>query len=253
MSTLLIRLAGPMQSWGTQSRFSIRDTGLEPSKSGVIGLLCAALGKPREENPGDEAHWPSLFTLAALNMGVRVDRIGSMKRDFHTALDVAKAGGGIKDCELSTRYYLADADFLVGLESGDETLLQKLAWALGHPVWPLSLGRKSFVPSVPVHSPDGLRSVPLLRALKDAPWFTRTPSERRRKMAEIEQGERDERPVRLRIVLDAAFGATPDVRCDVPLSFAERRFTIRHVKMDWAVLTSDMIQEELSCLSTSHV
>ena len=40
MSTLLLRLAGPMQSWGVQSRFSVRDTGLEPSKSGVIGLLC---------------------------------------------------------------------------------------------------------------------------------------------------------------------------------------------------------------------
>ena len=34
MSTLLMRLAGPMQSWGTQSRFTVRDTGREPSKSG---------------------------------------------------------------------------------------------------------------------------------------------------------------------------------------------------------------------------
>ena len=40
MSVLLMRLAGPMQSWGTRSRFSNRDTGLEPSRSGVIGLLC---------------------------------------------------------------------------------------------------------------------------------------------------------------------------------------------------------------------
>ena len=48
MSVLLMRLAGPMQSWGTRSRFSNRDTGLEPSRSGVIGLLCAALGRPRE-------------------------------------------------------------------------------------------------------------------------------------------------------------------------------------------------------------
>ncbi len=47
MSVLLLRLAGPLQSWGTQSRFRVRDTGREPSKSGVIGLLCTALGRPR--------------------------------------------------------------------------------------------------------------------------------------------------------------------------------------------------------------
>jgi len=49
MAVLLLRLMGPMQSWGTQSRFSHRDTDLEPSKSGVIGLLCAAMGKPRDD------------------------------------------------------------------------------------------------------------------------------------------------------------------------------------------------------------
>ena len=51
MSVLLLRLAGPMQAWGTQSRFTVRDTGLEPSKSGVIGLLCAALrSEPARSN-----------------------------------------------------------------------------------------------------------------------------------------------------------------------------------------------------------
>ena len=45
MPALLLRLVGPMQSWGMQRRFSIRDTGTEPSKSGVIGLACAAFGK----------------------------------------------------------------------------------------------------------------------------------------------------------------------------------------------------------------
>ena len=53
MSILLLRLAGPMQSWGIQSRFSVRDTGLEPSRSGVVGLLCCALGRTRDE-PLDE-------------------------------------------------------------------------------------------------------------------------------------------------------------------------------------------------------
>ena len=72
MHTLLLRLSGPLQSWGVQSRFSIRDTGLEPSKSGVVGLLCAALGRPRSA-PVDD--------LAALQMGVRVDQQGHLTYD----------------------------------------------------------------------------------------------------------------------------------------------------------------------------
>lgn len=122
MHTLLLRLAGPMQSWGTHSRFSIRDTGREPSKSGVIGLLCAALGRPREE-PVDD--------LARLLMGVRIDREGRLLRDFQTALDVVKASGARSDhAVLSNRDYLADADFLVGLCGNSLPLLQRLDDAL---------------------------------------------------------------------------------------------------------------------------
>ena len=66
MNVLLLRLVGPMQSWGVQSRFSVRDTGLEPSKSGVIGLICAALGRARSEPVAD---------LAAFKMGVRVENM----------------------------------------------------------------------------------------------------------------------------------------------------------------------------------
>src|SRR5579864_5026868 len=76
MTTLLLRLAGPMQSWGTQSRFTVRDTGREPSKSGVIGLVCAALGR-RRDAPLDD--------LVQLTMGTRVDRDGIVKVDYHTA------------------------------------------------------------------------------------------------------------------------------------------------------------------------
>jgi len=39
MSTLLLRLAAPLQAWGINSKFDIRKTEREPSKSGVVGLL----------------------------------------------------------------------------------------------------------------------------------------------------------------------------------------------------------------------
>src|SRR5208283_2935738 len=109
MSVLLLRLAGPMQSWGTQSRFSHRDTGLEPSRSGVIGLLCAALGRPRDHSLGD---------FLPLKMAVRADREGRLMRDYHTAQNVRRADTTKtpQDTVLSERFYLADAVFLVGLK-----------------------------------------------------------------------------------------------------------------------------------------
>ena len=205
MSVLLLRLAGPMQSWGTQSRFSIRETGLEPSKSGVIGLLCAALGRPRHE---------SLTDLAALRMGVRVDREGRLAYDFHTAQNVLKAAGGLKDTEPSRRYYLADARFLVGLESSETDLLRSLYTALADPVWPLYLGRKAFVPSEPVWLPDGMADGSLLDTLQAYP-----------RLVEPRRGEQTEK---VRLVLEDAGGV--EARADQPISFAQRRFAMRQVK-----------------------
>jgi len=242
MSTLLLRLAGPMQSWGVQSRFTNRDTGLEPSKSGVIGLLCAALGRPRHE-PLDD--------LTTLNLGVRVDRQGLLKMDYHTAggshrkadrgkFGVAKADGGKPDTVVSHRYYLADADFLVGLE-GDEVLLRRLDDALSRPVWPLYLGRKAFVPGAPVRL--SLVHLPLKEALDSYPWLARTHREKERMHRQVDEAQRTGRPVQLRLVLDAPFGRTAEVRPDVPLSFAERRFTLRYVETKLIPLTPEMIQE----------
>jgi len=44
MNTVFVRLEGPLQSWGTRARWGERDTELEPTKSGVIGLVACALG-----------------------------------------------------------------------------------------------------------------------------------------------------------------------------------------------------------------
>lgn len=141
--TLLLRLVGPMQSWGTTSRFDERDTQLEPSKSGVVGLLCAALGRDRAEPVTD---------IAELRMGVRVDREGVLMRDFHTATGVFIASGkpDLDRTVVSPRHYLSDAAFLVGLEGADIAWLHTLKAALRAPRWPLALGRKAFVPSLPV-------------------------------------------------------------------------------------------------------
>jgi CRISPR system Cascade subunit CasD len=225
-----------MQSWGLHSRFTIRDTGREPSKSGVLGLLCAALGKPAAESQDDG--FPTLAALAGLRMGVRVDREGAVARDYHTAgggvwngrpYGVFKASGKRGDPLPSTRYYLAGAHFLVGLE-GPQELLQKLDSAIREPVWQLSLGRKSFVPSIPVHLPDappegpGLRDEPLESALLCVPLGHPLDG------AVVVSDSAD----RIRFVIEVRDAAeAAELHPDVPLDFHRRRFGQRGVRIDF--------------------
>jgi CRISPR system Cascade subunit CasD len=138
-ATLLIPLVGPLQSWGVDARFDLRQTGMEPSKSGVIGLCCAALGRDRSE---------SIEDLSSLLFGVRVDREGRLSRDFHTAENVIGAGETNLRTVVSNRWYLAHAAFLAGLQ-GPASMLASIHQALQHPHWSLALGRKSCPPSVP--------------------------------------------------------------------------------------------------------
>ena len=76
-SVLLLWLEGPMQSWGTRARWDVRDTGLEPTKSGVIGLLGCAMGLERGNPELESLDHDLLF-------GVRIDRPGVVSTDYHT-------------------------------------------------------------------------------------------------------------------------------------------------------------------------
>jgi CRISPR system Cascade subunit CasD len=178
MGVLLLRIVGPQQSWGLQSTSFERATGLEPTKSGVIGMLCAALGRDRSQEVDD---------LAALRMSVRCDRPGVLECDFTTARNVYKASGdGVRDAVLH-KWYLADAAFLVALEGSDLQLLGQLHTALYDPHWPLCLGRKAYPPSQPVYIDGGLladstaehalQEWPLLRRLAQEQEFVRVISD----------------------------------------------------------------------------
>jgi CRISPR system Cascade subunit CasD len=185
----------------------------------VIGLVCAALGRPRTE-PVDD--------LAALKFGVRVDHPGSVKRDFHTVTGIAKASGGTAKYPLVTeRFYLADADFLVGFEGPDLEQLRDIETAVRAPHWQIFLGRKAFVPACPVALPwgDGHRGgiregQGLGEALRNETWP--------RPDALIHPTERG----RLRLVIETADPNRAERRIDQPApgaAFAERRFLPRYV------------------------
>lgn len=154
MSTLLLRISAPLQAWGYESKFETRRTSREPTKSGVIGLLASALGRSRDESVQD---------LNELSFGVRVDHEGELLHDYHTVkLNESKT-------YVTHRYYLSDAVFLVGLESDNEELLQKLNNAVLSPAFPLFLGRRSCPPTLPLSL--GIRECSLLEALQSEPWL----------------------------------------------------------------------------------
>jgi CRISPR system Cascade subunit CasD len=218
-----------MQSWGSRSRFKERDTEREPTKSGIVGLLCAALGRGREAPLSD---------LAALRMGVRVDQEGQVERDYQTALDVRKADPRANtDTVVSDRFFLSDAVFLVGLESRDLAVLRSLQSALERPRWPLYLGRKAFVPGEPVRLQDGVREgASLVEALASYAFLAGgyvNPADRLRCTIECEPGEDGE------------------VRSDVPLSFAsdDRRFGVRRVRTDFVPRPARTLSMEDACSS----
>lgn len=143
MATLLLRLAAPLQAWGADSKFETRKTNREPTKSGVIGLLAAALGLRRDESE-------ALTRLTELRFGVRVEREGQLLVDYHTAKTQSKKKSDKKKSYVTYRHYLQDAVFLAGMESADTALLQQLQQALLHPAFPLYLGRRSCPPTLPL-------------------------------------------------------------------------------------------------------
>jgi CRISPR system Cascade subunit CasD len=237
-----MRLAGPLQSWGISSRYTERDTGYEPSKSGVVGILAAAIGRPRSADLSD---------LAALTMGVRVDQEGVPGYDFQSAgggedsPGIAKAGDPpsmiakrLKDfamglptkggSSISRRHFVQDAVFLVGLEGDDVAFLHELDAALRAPVFPIGLGRRGYVPSVPVamppteRYPTGVREgMDLMTALEREPW----------PVADLSRRALRQRPA-CRVVIEADEINSTTTRNDQPIgaAFATRVFGPRPIR-----------------------
>jgi len=226
VKSVLIRLEGPLQAWSSQGKLRIRDTEREPTKSGVLGLVGAALGMERDDDA-------LLAELRTLSLAVRVDRPGSLLRDYHTAGGGRFRGAkylvhGAGDCVPSERYYLQDASFVAAL-GGDDALVERVATALRSPHWPLFLGRRA--------CPPGVEPFIALAAAGAAGAARAAPR------ALLRQGEDVQTP--LRLVVEAPPSAGGEPRYDDPLSFAHTRrsFGIRYVKTEWVTLPDAALQE----------
>lgn len=159
---LALRLEGPLQSWGFDSQYNRRNTGLLPTKSAILGMCCAALGVPRgsEEEKAllEQCVGLRLLTVAVprlLKYGEKFAEL-SVRRitDYHTVQNTKTASGGTKDTHLTYRQYLCDASFACVL-CGNAKLVNRLAkdergQGLVNPVWGIWLGRKACIPTTPV-------------------------------------------------------------------------------------------------------
>ncbi|APT93240.1 CRISPR-associated protein Cas5 [Corynebacterium phocae] len=212
MSVLLLQLSGPLQAWGDSSRFVHRETRKEPTKSGIVGLLAAAQGRPRAADVSD---------LVGLRFGTRVDQAGRLLKDFQTEIDWRNG----KAKPLTYRHYLADAKFLAGIE-GTQEVIEGLAESIRNPGFPLFLGRRACTPSAPLFLE--ISPLPLDEALDTHPWLA----------AEWYRREQPQK-VQLAISTDCPPDKNPDelIR-DLPLSFGNRtrKHALRPVRHRFAPL-----------------
>lgn len=247
---LVLRLAGPLQSWGSRSQFNRRATGSEPTKSGIVGLLAAACGRRRADPIED---------LLGLELGVRTDQPGSLLRDYHTVSDLfgralpsAVAGrtgvqrptSPAKHTYVTERFYLQDAVF-TGAVGGERDLLLTLRSALLSPAFPLALGRRSCIPTQPLllqppsgaDGSDGLWEGDPLSVLSQVPWQA-SQVHRNALRSRAQVGSRVDLPV----TVDDLGGG--DSRTDLPRSFDPklRSFASRQVTQTW-VRVEDSIAE----------
>ncbi|GGZ96721.1 type I-E CRISPR-associated protein Cas5/CasD [Streptomyces subrutilus] len=209
MSVLTLRLAGPLQSWGASARFARRTTESAPTKSGVVGLLAAALGRDRSADLSD---------LANLRFAVRIDQPGTRLRDFQTAhhADTDKA------MPVSQRFYLADAVFVAAV-AGPDDQIRSLQTALRAPVYLPYLGRRSCPPQGPVdlrtRNTDDPSEALAAEAWQASDWYR----EQRRKDALVTL------TVLAETTTDTTLG---DLLRDQPVSFdpRHRRYALRGVQ-----------------------
>lgn len=263
-SCLVLRLAGPLQSWGDQSEFNHRETRSEPTKSGVVGLLAAAEGRRRED---------SIVDLVGLRLGVRVDQPGTLLRDYHTVSDlrgvpllsasvnkkgIQRSTAPAKHTAVTHRFYLQDAVFVVVVE-GPPPLLEGLANAIRSPRFPLALGRRSCVPTQPILVPGvsggALWEGDVDAVLREVPWqASAVRVDRYRRQVERQTGSLvGVGDVDLSVTVDDPAG-TESSR-DVPVTFApkERAFTTRRVRRGWVSVPTGIVADGVAAVEPHRV
>ena len=158
MKTILLKFAGPMQSWGTDSHFNNRHTDLHQSKSAVLGLVAAALGWQRNEN--------RIETLNKIHFAVRVDQSGNLLEDYQIAYN-SKLDRK-KGTYVTRRYYIQDGVFVAALGISQAEDVNEILAALRQPYFQPYMGRRSL--PLPVDFILDVVEGEPVSVLRDFPW-----------------------------------------------------------------------------------
>lgn len=161
MKTILLKLAGPLQSWGTRANFEIRHTDYYPSKSAVLGLLLGAMGIRREDTS------ETIDVFNALDFAIRVEQPGELLKDYHIARSY-ESNGSLLQTYVTERYYLEDAVFLAALGSENGAVIAEIEHALKYPHFQPFMGRRSC--PVPADFFLGVFEEGVIEILQTYPW-----------------------------------------------------------------------------------
>lgn len=140
-TTVAMRLCGT-QSWGSESRHEIRETQTFPTKSGITGLVCNALGADRTDTD-------TIAKITAMIMSIRIDSEPTVTHEVQIIQNAALASNpphrrnNTTRTIKSTRSRLDGACYLV-LLTGNHDTATTIANALDRPKRTLSLGRKAY-------------------------------------------------------------------------------------------------------------
>jgi len=148
MKTLKFDLRGLMSGWGQPNHWVVRKSYSFPTKSGIIGMLCCAMGIDRE-NATKEVLKP----FQDLKMGVSLEKNGNKSIDFMICgFDVRRpmANGKSKDSTVVSRVeYTFDPEYKIFIH-GEENFLESIKKYLENPRWNIYMGRKNCSISVPI-------------------------------------------------------------------------------------------------------
>ncbi len=217
---LAMYLDAPMQSWGYMSRFDRRTTLSHPTRSGIIGMLCAAMGRDRSDVQILEQFQETGLDVYTYQMERRLV-------DFHTVgggfdksnyrekfCIVPKADGKPGSTVVTQREYLLGSRFGAVL-SGHSEFIERAGSALKNPKWGIWLGRKSCIPATPiwqgVFDTDQEAVDRLLVCAKQSGCAGKVI----RSVREVDR-----------------FDQGTDSLMDIPLDFSKRTFTQRRICVD---------------------
>lgn len=160
---LRVMLAGAIQAWGKQTYETFRPSEMFPTRSGLTGIVSAALGIPRTEKEEilnvDRSYSYAVGAVSRSNNNESRGKgaspspgsIGNRMIDYHVVRSVHCVNGKLKATEPTLREYLTDLKFVVIMKESKNPSysLLEIEAALRNPRYLVYLGRKSCPPGEP--------------------------------------------------------------------------------------------------------